>query len=165
METCSVTMWEEDNELESALETTSPCYLSQHFIWLMCSPSTVCTYYLLSCVLACFSQQQCEQVQWFSAVGHLLLAPVTPRLYLRMLGDISDCFNWELLQLQWVGAKKLLKMKIMLKKYCKSLSYWRTWCTHCLQHSAHPTAKGMVDTQIQDKWMHVHMKILVSVNF
>lgn len=52
-----------------------------------------------------------------------------------------------------------------VKKYCMSVSYRRTRCIHHLQHSAHPTARGMMGTQIQDKWMHVHTKILVSVNF
>lgn len=52
-----------------------------------------------------------------------------------------------------------------VKKYCTSLSYGRTRCIHCLQHSAHSTARGTVGTQTQDKWMHVHTKTLFSVNF
>lgn len=82
-----------------------------------------------------------------------------------MPGDISGCFNWQLIQRQWVGAKKLLKMKIKLRLRNTESKLWEDMVFPLPTALCHSTARGTVGTQIQDKWMYMHMEMLVIVNF
>lgn len=161
--------WEKDSEFESALEDTSPSFLSQHSMWLRSSLSYT-VYLVLVILCACLPFTPVVPASPV-VLNHRPLARPNPA----PPGYVWECLrHFWLSQLgadtgiQWVETSNLSKSgnSAKLRKSCASLSYGRTGTNPCLQHSAQPYCQGTrAGTQLWDRWMRAYMKIRVSMNF